>query len=52
MGKEKFTKQQFLESEKFRQESDIISVILEDEKLYTISEVEAMISEFLKVEVN
>ena len=52
MGKDKFTKRQFLESEKFRMDCDIISVILDDDKFYTISEVEEKISEFLKVEVN
>ena len=49
---EKFSKKQFIESEKFRQNCDIISVILDDNKFYTIGEVEKKLSEFLKVEVN
>ena len=51
MEKEKFTKKQFSESEKFKKYADIISVIFEDEALYTISEAEKTISNFMKTEV-
>ena len=51
MEKEKFSKIQFLESEKFRKYSDIISVILEEESFYTLSEVEKKIKDFVKGEV-
>ena len=51
MAAEKFSKKQFLESEKFGKYCDVISVILDGEKMYTISEAEKLINDFMKAEV-
>ena len=48
---EKFSKNQFLDSEKFKKYYDVVSVVLEDNKLYTISETEKKINDFIKKEV-
>jgi len=48
---EKFTKKQFLESQKFSRSCDVISVILDDDLLYTIADAEKKINDFMKGEV-
>ena len=47
----KFTKEALVNSKRFRNERDIVSALLEDGVEYTISEVEEMITEYLKGEV-
>ena len=47
----KFTKEALVNSKRFRNERDIVSALLEDGVEYTVSEVEEMITEYLKGEV-
>lgn len=53
-GKEalKFTKQQIVGSEKFSGSLDLLTATLEEEKTYTIAEVEAIVNKFMKGKVN
>ena len=44
----KFTKQSLLNSKRFRDECDIVSALLIDDEEYTISEVEGMITKYMK----
>lgn len=44
----KFTKQSLLNSKRFRDECDIVSALLIDGEEYTISEVEGMITKYMK----
>jgi hypothetical protein len=48
----KFTKESLLNAKRFRNERDLISALLEDGVEYTISEVEEMITNYLKGKVN
>lgn len=48
----KFTKRALVSCKKLREQRDIVSALLEDDKVYTISEVERMIEQFLKGKVN
>lgn len=41
-----FTKEQLKESRKYRKDKDILSVVLEKGKSYTISEVDTLIKQF------
>lgn len=43
-----YTKQQLISCQKFRSRRDILAVILEDEKTYTMQEAEQKLSAFLK----
>ena len=42
----KFTKLQFVKSHRFAKHRDIINVLLDDSKQYTVEEVEKIISDF------
>lgn len=46
-----FSKEQILKSNKFKDKRDILSVLLEDDKKYKLSDVESMIVDFLNKEV-
>ena len=47
----KFTKKQIIESNRFRDKKDAIGAILENDKEYTIQEVEKLYYNFMKGEV-
>ncbi len=47
----KYTKEQILASKRFRFKKDAVDALLEDDKSYTIEEVESKIEEFYKKEV-
>lgn len=44
----KFTKEQIINSKKFKNRIDLIKVILKDNKTYTIDEVQKEIDKFMK----
>lgn len=46
-----FTKEQFLESKKYVENRDVISVILDEDTMYSFSEVDMMLEKFLSKEV-
>lgn len=46
-----FTKSQLLKSKKYIHQTDVLNVILEEDKNYTIKEVEKLIDGFMKKEV-
>lgn len=46
-----FTKEQLYNSKKYEIQKDILGVMLEEEKEYTFDEVDNLIKEFLKREV-
>jgi hypothetical protein len=46
-----FTKQQILAAAKYTERRDLLAVLLEDGKSYTLAEVNAAITEFMKKEV-
>lgn len=46
-----FSKEQLVKSKKYEDKVDVLNVILNDEKSYSIDEVDTMIDEFLKEEV-
>lgn len=46
-----FTKEALVNSKRFRDERDIVSALLENDGKYTISEVETMITEYMKGKV-
>lgn len=48
----KFTKEQILKSKKFKNRVDLIKVILQDNKSYTLEEVQKEIDKFMKRRVN
>lgn len=47
-----FTKEQLVASEKFANQKDLVSALLEDGKSYTISDTEKIISNQMKRKVN
>ena len=47
----KFTKNALVNALRFRNERDIVSALLKDDVEYTISEVEGMITEYMKGKV-
>lgn len=47
----KFTKDALVNSKRFRNERDIVSVLLKNDVEYTISEVEGMIMKYMKGKV-
>lgn len=50
-NKETFTKEQFYNSKKYEEYKDLIQILLEEDKDYTFDEVDNLIKEFLKKEV-
>ncbi len=46
-----FTKSQIIKSKKYVHQTDLLNVILEDGKKYTIKQVEKLVDEFMKKEV-
>lgn len=48
----KFTKSQITSSKKYKNRRDLVNAILDDSKLYSIDEVDALIKQFMKNEVN
>jgi hypothetical protein len=51
-GVSKFTKSQITSSKKYKNRRDLVNAILDDSKLYSIDEVDALIKQFMKNEVN
>ena len=47
-----FTKEQILNSKKFKKSKDALNVILNEDKQYTISQVEMLLTDFMKGKVN
>ena len=47
----KFTKEQILEAKKYRNRRDLVGALIEDGGMYSISEVDAAISDFMKRKV-
>lgn len=47
-----FSKEQFLTSECFKKNKDLIHALLADDKTYSLEEVNAMIQKFMKGKVN
>lgn len=47
----KFSKEQFLMAKKYINYKDIISTILDDDKMYSFDEVDRILKEFLESEV-
>lgn len=47
----KFTKEALVNSKRFRNERDVVSALLEDGVEYAVSEVEVMITEYMKGKV-
>ncbi|MGL4791301.1 MAG: hypothetical protein ACRCW1_07825 [Anaerotignaceae bacterium] len=44
----KFTKKKLIEATRFQHNRDLLTAILSDEETYSISQVEAMITKFMK----
>jgi len=47
----KFTKEQLIKSKMYRHQIDILKVVLEEDKTYSISETDKLINDFLKRKV-
>lgn len=47
-GTDNFTKEQILKSKKFSERRDILSVLLEDDKSYSLEEAEELIKGFME----
>ena len=47
----KFTKEALVNSKRFRDERDIVTALLEDGAEYTVSEVEVMVTNYMKGKV-
>ncbi len=47
-----YSKEQLVTSKKFRNHADLVNALLKDEQSYSISEVEAMIANYMKGQVN
>lgn len=47
----KFVKSQIISSDKYKNRADLLNVLLEDDKEYTLSEIEKKIEDFLSREV-
>ena len=47
----KFVKSQIISSDKYKNRADLLNVLLEDDKEYTLSEIEKKIEDFLGREV-
>lgn len=48
----KFSKEQLVHSDRFARRRDLLNALLRDDKLYTITEAETMIQQYLKGKVN
>lgn len=48
----RFTKQQIVNSKKFKDNVDLLNALLKDDKLYTLEEVNKTIEDFRKGKVN
>lgn len=48
----KFTKEQILNSKKYSEKRDLINALLENNKSYSLAEVDEMIEKFMKEGVN
>lgn len=44
----KYTREALMASKKYRQQCDILAIVLEEEKEYTLAEVDKAIEDFLK----
>lgn len=49
---DRFTKQQIVNSKKFKDNVDLLNTLLKDDKLYTLEEVNKTIEDFRKGKVN
>lgn len=49
---DRFTKQQIVNSKKFKDNVDLLNALLKDDKLYTLEEVNKRIEDFRKGKVN
>lgn len=49
---DRFTKQQIVNSKKFKDNVDLLNALLKDDKLYTLEEVNKTIEDFRKGKVN
>ena len=47
----KFVKSQIISSDKYKNRADLLNVLLEDDKEYTLSEIEKKLEDFLSSEV-
>lgn len=47
----KFTKEQLIKSKMYRHQIDVLKVVLEEDKTYSISETDKLINDFLKRKV-
>ena len=47
----KFVKSQIISSDKYKNRADLLNVLLEDDKEYTLSEIEKKLEDFLSREV-
>ena len=47
----KFVKTQIISSDKYKNRADLLNVLLEDDKEYTLSEIEKKLEDFLSREV-
>ena len=47
----KFVKSQIISSDKYKNRADLLNVLLEDDKEYTLSEIEKKLEDFLGMEV-
>lgn len=47
----KFTKEQLIKSKMYRHQIDILKIVLEENKTYSISETDKLINDFLKRKV-
>lgn len=48
----KYSKEQIIESKKFKSRVDVLNVILDENKTYTIADVENELNKFMKGKVN
>lgn len=47
----KFVKSQIISSDKYKNRADLLNVLLEDDKEYTLSEIDKKLEDFLGMEV-
>lgn len=47
-----FTKDQILQSKRYSHSQDVVNVVLKDDEAYTLDQVNGLIEEFMKGEVN
>jgi hypothetical protein len=50
--KNKFTKEQLLQSKRYIDRTDLLNVLLEADKSYSLEEVDGLIEDFMKGKVN